>query len=416
MALGLKGTKTVLDRLNLTLPEHILHVAGSNGKGTVCALMATALCLDGIDNVLFSSPHVVRLEERVRRNGVPISSEAFDKAVEMVRKAALGAEDDSSIDLTFFEVTYLVAMVCSQGCQVLILETGLGGRLDATRCGPATACLVTSVTREHTDILGEDLATIAREKAAIARPGRQLLVRDPSDSNVLKAMAYEARHAGNTDLDEISLASPFQIVSIGDGATVRDEAHALAHALFQTIGFSETSLDQAQKELRWLARMQHLTPQQTSSHAYLLDAAHNPSGLRRILPELERALLQHSPHLDSCPVWSLLLGTSPQDNLDDFIAPLLELCSRFPPRNIVLTQPEGGRYPAVLVDELAELSWRRGDVESHASPREAVNALAKKDAETVGLVVSLGSLYLQGNLLSHFGWSSDEHLSLHAKN
>ena len=89
MALGLKGTKTVLDRLNLTLPEHILHVAGSNGKGTVCALMATALCLDGIDNVLFSSPHVVRLEERVRRNGVPISSETFDKAVELVRKAAL---------------------------------------------------------------------------------------------------------------------------------------------------------------------------------------------------------------------------------------------------------------------------------------------------------------------------------------
>ena len=90
MALGLKGTRTVLDRLQLSLPEHILHVAGSNGKGTVCALMATGLGLEGIGNVLFSSPHVVRLEERVRRNGIPISSEEFDQALLLIHDAASG--------------------------------------------------------------------------------------------------------------------------------------------------------------------------------------------------------------------------------------------------------------------------------------------------------------------------------------
>ena len=81
MALGLKGTKSVLDRLELTLPRHIIHVAGSNGKGTVSALMATALTLDGVKNVLFTSPHVARIEERVRRNGIPLSSQEFDEAL-----------------------------------------------------------------------------------------------------------------------------------------------------------------------------------------------------------------------------------------------------------------------------------------------------------------------------------------------
>ena len=159
MALGLKGTKSVLDRLGLTLPRHIIHVAGSNGKGTVSALMATALVLNDIDNVLFTSPHV---------------------------------------DLTFFEVTYLVSIISSVGSEVLILETGLGGRLDATRSGPATASLVTAVSREHVDVLGSELSSIAREKAAISRPNCPLIIRDPEDEEVRQAMLLEALNAGNT--------------------------------------------------------------------------------------------------------------------------------------------------------------------------------------------------------------------------
>ena len=111
MALGLKGTKSVLDRLELTLPRHIIHVAGSNGKGTVSALMATALTLDGVKNVLFTSPHVARIEERIRRNGIPLSSQEFDAALNRIHLAALGDEHHPTIDLTFFEVTYLVSFI-----------------------------------------------------------------------------------------------------------------------------------------------------------------------------------------------------------------------------------------------------------------------------------------------------------------
>ena len=149
MALGLEGTKTVLDRLNLALPSHIIHVAGSNGKGTVCALMSTALGLGDVEHVMFSSPHVVRVEERIRRNCVPISPNEFNRALGLVYAASQGDGIQSGVDLTFFEVTYLVAMICSQGSKVLILETGLGGRLDATRSGPATVSLVTWLAVEE---------------------------------------------------------------------------------------------------------------------------------------------------------------------------------------------------------------------------------------------------------------------------
>jgi len=415
MALGLMGTRTVLDRLQLSLPEHILHVAGSNGKGTVCALMATGLGLDGIGNVLFSSPHVVRLEERVRRNGIPISSEEFDQALLLIHDAASGETQESTVDLTFFEVTYLVAMIASQGSSVLILETGLGGRLDATRCGPATACLVTAVTQEHTDILGDDLPTIAREKAAIARPKRPLFIREPINLEVLEAMKLEARTAGNRELGEILSPAEVHVVGIEKGSTVRNEAYSLALALFQHLGFPTDSLDTARDNLRWLARMQFLPSSLTLSHPYLLDAAHNPSGLLRILPELEQEIAKHAPKLSGKPVWSLIFGTSPQEELSHFLEPLLDFCQKYPPKNIVLTKPQGGRYPGVSLDSLSYLVWNRDDVQCHELPRDAIHSLASYDAEEVGLVVSLGSLYLQGNILSVFGWGSDEDLSLYAK-
>ena len=415
MALGLKETRTVLDRLQLSLPEHILHVAGSNGKGTVCALMATSLGLDNIENVLFSSPHVVRLEERVRRNGIPLSSEEFDEALLLIHDAACSQDHEFTVDLTFFEVTYLVAMIASQGCSVLILETGLGGRLDATRCGPASASLVTSVTREHVDILGGDLPTIAREKAAIARPNRPIFIREPTEQSVLDAMKLEANTAGNPELGEVPSPSEVHVISIPSDSSVRKEAFLLALAVFQHIGLPTASLIHAREHLRWLARMQFLSSEETSSHPYLLDAAHNPSGLLRILPELEQYILQYAPKHNSLPVWSLVFGTSPQDDLGQFLEPLLDFCHRFPPKQIVLTRPQGGRYPGVSVDALIQQNWQRNDVQHYPLPVDAINALASCESKNVGLVVSLGSLYLQGNLLSAFGWSTDEHLSLYAK-
>ena len=107
--------------------------------------------------------------------------------------------------------------------------------------------------------------------------------------------------------------------------------------------------------------------------------------------------------------------TSQQEDLSHFLTPLWDCCWISLPTNIVITKPQGGRYPGVSLASLSHLDWNRDDVQCRELPRDAVDSLAAYDAENVGLVVSLGSLYLQGNLLSVFGWSSDEHLSLYAK-
>jgi dihydrofolate synthase/folylpolyglutamate synthase len=415
MALGLKGTKTVLDRLQLNLPSHIIHVAGSNGKGTVCALMAASLSIGGTENVLFTSPHVARIEERIRRNGIPISSQEFDEAVEKIYHAAIGDTLNQAIELTFFEVTYLVSMIASVGSDVLILETGLGGRLDATRSGPATASLVTSVSREHIDILGSDLPTIAQEKVAIARPNCPIIIRNPESHEVREAMLWEIQNAGNEALNETLAPAHAFFVTIPKGSTVKDEAGVLASALFESLGFTTESIDQAKQTLQWPARMQLLTEHETSTHPYLLDAAHNSSGLRRILPELERYVSEHAPQKNGQPVWTLLFGTSPQHNLAEFLSPLHDLCRRMPPQNILLTQPHGGRYPGIETETLLEQKWSNAAPLSVASAQQAVETLATYSEADVGLVVSLGSLYLQGNILNVFDWATDENLSLLAK-
>ena len=176
-----------------------------------------------------------------------------------IRQAAKGDVNSSEIELTFFEITYLVAMVASEGCEVLILETGLGGRLDATRSGPATASVVTSVSLEHRDILGPDLPSIAREKAAIARPNYPILIRDPEDDDVRNAMLDETMNAGNSLLGETLGSANASFVNITSGIGVVDEAVELATAVFEKIGFSTSSIKQAKQVLRWPARMHLLS-------------------------------------------------------------------------------------------------------------------------------------------------------------
>ncbi|MDA8838258.1 hypothetical protein N9N26_03280 [Candidatus Poseidoniales archaeon] len=413
MALGLAHTKSVLERLHLShTPEHVLHVAGSNGKGTACALMAGSLTLNGVSNLLFSSPHLIRVEERIRINGVPISYTHFEAALGAVRDAAA---EEPMVSLTFFEATYLAAMQCASdvGVTVLILETGLGGRKDATRSGPATACLITSVSAEHRDILGDSLPQIAKEKAAISRPNCPILIRHPMNSDVQQAMLDEVQSAGQTALGEqLSPAVP-TLIEIPPWASVRDEARILANSLLEKVGLPTSAMDEAFEQVRWPARMQGIESSITSPHPFVLDAAHNPSGLKRVLPELEQVIAASN---QTKPFgWTLVFGTSPQRDLAAFCQPLIDLCLRHPPHQLIITEPQGGRYPAVSATTIASLDWPCESVRVEPKPSKAIHHLTESQPHNVGLVVSLGSLYLQGNILNVLGRSSDEDLSLLAK-
>jgi len=409
MALGLTNTANAVEALCLpTSSLTTVHVAGSNGKGTACAMLCTALSNQGISNLLFSSPHLVRIEERIRINGVPIQSDVMDRALERVRLATL----EHDITVTFFEVTFLAALVVASEAEVevLVLETGLGGRLDATRVSNADVCMLTSISLEHTDILGTHQTDIAREKAAIARAGRPLIVRTPEHKDVLETIKECARNAGMEHLEESIGPAELVLVDIPTGTSFRDESKLLVNAIWPYLDVVNAQLEPDTSNCVWPARMQFIKSQQPSKPHVLLDGAHNPSGLKRAVQEL---CLR--PEIQSGN-WVLLFGTSPQVDLEDTLSYVLNLCTSNPPVEIILSEPQGGRYPAVPVAELKPWFSPLGThLSTHSNPRSAVeHAQDAYDQST--LLVSIGSLYMQGNVLTSLGIDSNDDLSFVAKN
>ena len=377
----------------------IVHVAGSNGKGTLCATLAAHLHQLNQSTVLFTSPHLVRIEERIRLDGRPISNQQFDAYLHDIREAESSMEEQ----LTFFEITFLVACLCASrnDVDVFIVETGLGGRYDATRILPADVSVVTSLSLEHRDILGDTLAEIAAEKAAIARPGKPLIVRLVNDSAAKAAIEYEAKHAGRSELGEVHSTASVEWISIPDEASFDQEAILLAQATLQRLNVDGGGLQTSQDFLNWPGRFHEIPAPWDGS--ILFDAAHNPSGLLRMLPQLQARIEQESS-------WTLVFGCTPQHDLTSFANPLIELCHQHPPESIVLTKPQLGRYPGVELEALRALNWPSSctifEQEDAASSSHCLNQLQP------AFTLVIGSLYLVGEMYDALGYWGTEHMEL----
>ena len=405
MTLGLQNTYAVLSYLELDFDNtQIIHVAGSNGKGTLCSIIAASFSLNNESNVLFSSPHLCRVEERIRLDGRPISNKMFDNALHQVKDAA----EKLSINPTFFETTFLAAMVITAEVmpKFLILETGLGGRLDATRCAPADLSILTSITKEHTDILGEDIYQIIREKAAIARPGKIIIAREMQITNYRQTVTESANNCSRNELNELSGTATCKFVEIPDGVSIIDEAELLAIAAFNSLGLETNKLAEAKHIVNWPARLQELSL--PSNHRWILDAAHNPSGLGRVMQQIIR-LAKRDNQSDRI---SIVFGTSPQQELASMINLVNEICRAFSHVNLYLTKPQGGRYPGLEPKLLANFEWACNEIHTHNEVSTAIDEILSKDVASTGVILSLGSLYLQGNILNYLGKDTDEDLSL----
>jgi dihydrofolate synthase/folylpolyglutamate synthase len=167
----------VRDHLGLRLDVPVFTVAGTNGKGSTCAMLEAILGQAGYRTAVYGSPHLVHFEERLRLNGELVRAEALlphFAAVEAARVA-------TGVSLTYFEFTTLAILHCiaAQPLDVAILEVGLGGRLDAVNVIDADCAVITSIDLDHMDWLGPDRESIGREKAGIMRPGRPVIVSDP---------------------------------------------------------------------------------------------------------------------------------------------------------------------------------------------------------------------------------------------
>ena len=215
---GLQRTARLLDALgNPHAGLRIVHVAGSKGKGSVCALVASAAEAAGLRSGLYTQPHLHSFRERFQIDGRPIDKGSFVHLVERLQVAVERTRGETSGLPTTFEISTAMALAWfrMEGVDLAILEVGLGGRLDATNVVTPDVTAVTTIVREHTRLLGDTLSDIAREKAAIAKPGVPMLVSDQSP-DVLNAIRQVAETAGAG----VRVAPPLQTEP---GAAWRDD-------------------------------------------------------------------------------------------------------------------------------------------------------------------------------------------------
>lgn len=215
--LGLDRIRTVADRLGLARPAPVvITVAGTNGKGSCVRTLEAILAASGIRVGAYTSPHILRYNERVRIDGKSVDDRALCQAFEQIERAR------GNVSLTYFEVGTLAAflIMADSALDVAVLEVGLGGRFDAVNIIDPDIAVITSIALDHTDWLGDTRDQIALEKAGIARPGKPLICADPVPPASLVAyvdeLGCEALFLGRdfaTDIDDeggltVSLCRP----------------------------------------------------------------------------------------------------------------------------------------------------------------------------------------------------------------
>jgi len=177
--LGLERVRAVAQRMGLRLDCPVITVAGTNGKGSTCAMLEAILTQAGYRTGVYSSPHLVHFEERLRLRGETVDAQALLPSFERVEQARVQLGQATA--LTYFEFTTLAILDCMahSALDVAILEVGLGGRLDAVNIIDTDCAIITSIDLDHMEYLGPDRETIGREKAGILRAGKPAIVSDP---------------------------------------------------------------------------------------------------------------------------------------------------------------------------------------------------------------------------------------------
>ena len=179
--MGLDRVRSVVERMALHFDCPVITVAGTNGKGSTCAMLEACLLQAGYRTGVYTSPHLVHFQERCRVHGETVEPDALLPHFERVEQARLSAAPEDAVSLTYFEFTTLaiLSLMAASNLEVAILEVGLGGRLDAVNVIDADCAVITSIDLDHMDWLGTDRESIGREKAGIMRTGRPVIISDP---------------------------------------------------------------------------------------------------------------------------------------------------------------------------------------------------------------------------------------------
>lgn len=255
-----------------------LHVAGTNGKGSVCAVAESVLRSMGIRTGLYTSPHLVKFAERIKINGKNVADDTIDEAIIRLREISESwIEEDQP---TFFELVTALGfdLFDREGCEVVVLETGLGGRLDATNMAPKIACAITPIALDHSEWLGETLAEIAREKAGILREGVPSVIAPQVEEAAAALSAMAEKIGAPCEWVEAQLPPEIQL---GLAGSYQRWNAAVALAMVRVAGFdpSPEALATGLREVCWPGRFQRCD---FHGAELILDGAHNLHAIRQL--------------------------------------------------------------------------------------------------------------------------------------
>lgn len=403
---SLEHTKECLRRLGS--PEKrfkVIHVAGTNGKGSTCAFITSVLREAGYSCGLFTSPHLVRINERFQINETEIDDETFLNAFEKVKHLADELVAEGSYHPTYFEMLFLMGMVifAEAGVDYVTLETGLGGRLDATTAVEApAACVITSISLDHMQYLGNTVGEIAGEKAGIIVPGVPVIFDGNSEeaAKVIRKKAeelhspyFEVKQEDSeiykntrTGID-FSLKNGYYgdiIFSIPFIAKYQVMNASLAlktmEVLKENIPVSIENLKDGLLRTRWQGRMETVLP------GVIVDGAHNEDGVEKFV--------ETAAHFqEECPL-TLLFSAVDDKDYKDMIS---SICGKIKLSHVVVTQVGG--YREVPAEEFAKLFRENGctDVQVCEKTEEAFPLALKLKGEA-GMLFCVGSLYLVGEV------------------
>ena len=394
--LGLDNVKHFLDHIdNPQRNLKAIHIAGSNGKGSTAAFIASILMEYGYKTGLYTSPHFVKFNERITINGEQIDNEYV---------AGFITEHWSYItehELTFFEVTSALAFEYFSNSKVdyAIIETGLGGRLDATNVLNSIAVVITSISLEHTNVLGTEISVIAKEKAAIIKQGTKVFIGllDPEADAVVERKCNEENcelfrlqeyinekddrlelYTEEIELDEwnVPLKGKYQVynsalaVLVVSNTFVLDDNRKITHGISNVI--KNTGIE---------GRFEYLH----KGPDIILDSAHNIAGVREFLSEFNKSAGKYQRKV-------LLFGVMRDKAIEQM---LIELGKSFD--EIHLTQIDNER--SAKIDELKKICFDiKIDALEEPVGMELINKFLK--SENKDCLVVLGSMYLLGEVKS----------------
>ena len=400
--LGLERVRAVAQRMGLRLACPVFTVAGTNGKGSTCAMLESILGQSGYKTAVYTSPHLVQFEERLRLNGKMASSEAFLPGFEAVERARTQSPE---VSLTYFELSTLAILhvIAHSQVDVAILEVGLGGRLDAVNIIDADCAVITSIDLDHMELLGPDREAIGFEKAGIMRTGRPVVVSDPvppqsvldhalevgadlwrvgRDFNVSgdkQQWAWAGRGRRYSGLAYPALRGANQIVNaagvLAALTAMRERLPITAQALRNGLAFVELT-----------ARFQIVPGQPT----LVLDVAHNPHSVAALTANLDA--------MGYYPTTHAVFGAM----ADKDLAPMLQHINPVIDRWYFTDLPTaraatGGALQAAWQQQNTR---REATAQAFADPVSALQA-AIAQADPADRIVVFGSFYTVGGVLQH---------------